>query len=98
MATGSQVAGLLAVLEADLRQLSHDARKAEGFAGFFGSSDNQPEVKEAAERAVMKVRALADHPGDALNQIRSSKARERQLCLPSADAGPICVPSHCCSC
>ena len=67
------MAGLISVLEADFRQLSHDARKTEGFASFFSNSDSQPDVKEAAERAVMKIRALADHP-NALDQIRSSKA------------------------
>ena len=70
----SPVAGLVSVLEADFRQLSHDARKSEGFASFFNNSDNQPEVKEAAERAVMKIRALAEHP-NALDQIKNSKAR-----------------------
>jgi len=72
-AAPSQVAGLISVLEAGFRQISHDARKSEGFASFFNSSDNQPEVKEAAERAVMKIRALAEHP-NALDQIRNSKA------------------------
>lgn len=72
-AAPSPVAGLVSVLEADFRQLSHDARKSEGFASFFNNSDNQPEVKEASERAVMKIRALAEHP-NALDQIRSSKA------------------------
>lgn len=60
------------MLEADLRQLAHDARKSEGFASFFSNADNQPEVKEAADRAVMKVRSLVDHPA-ALDQIRNSK-------------------------
>jgi hypothetical protein len=68
----SPVAGLVSVLEADFRQLSHDARKSEGFASFFNNSDNQPEVKEAAERAVMKIRTLADQ-ANALDQIKSSK-------------------------
>ena len=74
----SPMAGLVSVLEADFRQLSHDARKSEGFASFFNNSDNQPEVKEAAERAVMKIRAVAEHP-NALDQIRSSKASTSSL-------------------
>ena len=64
--------GLVSVLEADFRQLAHDARKSEGFASFFSNADNQPEVKEAAERAVMKLRGWADH-STALLQIRNSK-------------------------
>ena len=74
MSAPNQVAGLVSVLEADLRQLAHDARKSEGFASFFGSTDNQPEVKEAADRAVMKVRSWADNPA-ALDYIRTSKVR-----------------------
>jgi hypothetical protein len=72
-AAPSPVAGLISVLEADFRQLSHDARKSQGFASLFNSSDNQPEIKDAADRAVMKIRSLAEHP-NALDQIRSSKA------------------------
>lgn len=67
-----QMAGFASVLEADLRQLAHDARRSEGFASFFSNADNQPDVKEAADRAVMKVRSLADHH-DMLNQIKSCK-------------------------
>ena len=72
------IAGLISVLESDFRQLSHDARKTEGFASFFGNADNQPEVKEAAERAVMKIRSLVDNP-NALEQIRNSKVSSYPL-------------------
>lgn len=71
-------AGLLTVLESDYRQLAHDSRKVEGFAGFFASSDHHPEVKEAAERAVLKIRSLTDQP-NALEQIKSSKVRDKIL-------------------
>ena len=63
--------GLPAMLEAEFRQLSQDARKSEGLASFFSSADH-PEVKEAAERAVLKIRAVADAP-DALEQLRAAK-------------------------
>jgi hypothetical protein len=63
---------MFAVLESDYRQLAHDSRKAEGFSAFFGSSDHHPEVKEAAERAVLKIRSLAEQP-TGLDQLRNSK-------------------------
>lgn len=78
MHSQNNVAGLVSVLESDFRQLSHDARKTEGFASFFGNADNQPEVKEAAERAVMKIRSLVDNP-NALEQIRNSKVSFQSL-------------------
>lgn len=62
----------ISVIEGDLRQLSQDARKAEGLAGFFSSSDHSPQVKEAAERAVLKLRSFSDQD-NALEQIRNSK-------------------------
>ena len=63
-------AGLAGLLETEFRQLSQDARKSEGLASFFTSSDH-PEVKEAAERAVLKIRSMADSP-DALEQIKTA--------------------------
>ncbi|KAK3236704.1 hypothetical protein CYMTET_53172 [Cymbomonas tetramitiformis] len=55
------------MLEADLRNLSAEARKSDtGFAGYFTGSQH-PEVKEAAERALLKLRSLPaenlDGPG-----------------------------------
>ena len=67
--------GLIGLLEAEFRQLSQDARKGEGITSWLSSSD-YPEVKEAAERAVLKVRSFADSP-DALEQIRHSKVRNQ---------------------
>jgi hypothetical protein len=49
---------LASLLEADLRALSAESRKQEpGFAGYFGGASH-PEIKEAAERALLKMRSL----------------------------------------
>ena len=63
--------GLLGLLEADLRQLSSETRRAEGFTGWLTGPEHLP-VKEAAERAVLKLRSLAGQP-DAMAAIRDSK-------------------------
>lgn len=55
------VAGFIASLEADYRQLSSDARRSEGFVGLFASTDH-PEIKDAAERAVLRLRSLSHGP------------------------------------
>ena len=47
----------LQLLEADLRGLSAEARKNDGFSGFF-AGHAFPEVKEAAEHAILKLRSL----------------------------------------
>ena len=47
----------LQILENDLRLLSAEARRNDGFGGFF-SGASFPELKEAAERAILKVRSL----------------------------------------
>lgn len=86
-------AGLLAVLESDFRQLAQDSRKSEGFASFFSNADSQPEVKEAAERAVMKVRTLTDQP-NALDQIRASKASLQTISHPSNPKSSLYTLSH----
>jgi hypothetical protein len=50
--------GFVGMLEADLRNLSAEARKSEpGLVGYFGGIQH-PEVKEAAERALLKLRSL----------------------------------------
>lgn len=43
------------MLESDLRQLSTDARRSEGFVGWL-SGPEHPEIKEAVERALLKLR------------------------------------------
>lgn len=85
-------AGLPAMLEAEFRQLSQDARKSEGLASFFSSADH-PEVKEAAERAVLKIRSVADAP-DVLEQLRGAKVRPRRG-LWAGRTGSICCSGVC---
>lgn len=67
--------GFLAVLETDLRLLSSEARRPDSFAGQLSgwlSGSEHPEVKEAAERAVLKLRSLSSKP-DALEALRANK-------------------------
>ncbi|GMH33400.1 hypothetical protein BSKO_01234 [Bryopsis sp. KO-2023] len=73
----------VAVLEADLRTLSNEARKSEGFAGHLAgwlSNSEHPEVKESAERAVLKLRAFA-RQSDCLGAIQASKEILRPFSL-----------------
>ncbi|KAK9810126.1 hypothetical protein WJX72_005196 [[Myrmecia] bisecta] len=54
--------GFLAVLESDLRLLSGESRRAEGLAGQLTgwlSGNEYPQIKEAAERAALKLRSYA---------------------------------------
>lgn len=74
MVASPGLGGFLAALEGDFRQISQDARRSDGFSGLFSSHD-YPEIKEAAERAVLRVRGIGDQPG-ALDQIRSAKVGE----------------------
>lgn len=76
------------------RQLSQDAKKSEGgLASFFSAADH-PEVKEAAERAVLKVRSLAEAP-DALEQIRAAKVCERRARVQQRRRGPALAQHSC---
>ena len=63
------------VLESDLRALGAEARKSDGLAGqlagWLSNSENTT-VKEAGERAVMRLRAFARGP-NCLEEIRNSK-------------------------
>jgi len=89
-------ASLVSLLEADFRNLAQDARKADGIAGFFTSAPN-PEVKEAAERAVLKVRSFTEHE-DPVGQVRAnSKVSLPQNSfsipqLPSPDRSSLLTP------
>ena len=51
------MAHFLQVLENDLRLLSAEARRNDGFGGFFTGA-SFPDLKEASERAILKVRSL----------------------------------------
>lgn len=55
---GTSTESVLVVLESDLRLLSSETRRAEGFTGWLTGPDHLA-VKEAAERAVLKLRSLA---------------------------------------
>lgn len=64
----------LSILEADLRLLSQESRKSDSLAGQLAgwlSNSEHPEVKEAAERAVLKLRAFSRQP-DCIEAIQSS--------------------------
>ncbi len=67
--------GLVLVLEADLRQLSAESRRAESLAGQLTgwlTGPDHPQIKEGAERAMLKLRGLAQQDAGAL---RSNKVR-----------------------
>ncbi|RMZ53764.1 hypothetical protein APUTEX25_003903, partial [Auxenochlorella protothecoides] len=76
----------VAALEAEYRQLSTEARKTEGFAGLFTSTDH-PEIKEAAEKALLRIRSLADVP-DANTQLAQCKELFRPLQLAADTRSP----------
>ncbi|CAD7699922.1 unnamed protein product [Ostreobium quekettii] len=65
----------MTVLESDLRVLSTEARKSDGLAGQLAgwlNNSEQTAVKDAAERAVMRLRAFSREP-NCLEAIRGSK-------------------------
>ena len=65
----------LSVLEADLRLLSGESRKAESLTGQLTgwlSGPEHPQLREAAERALLKLRTPLD-PGD------DASARQRKV-------------------
>lgn len=67
--------GLVLVLEADLRQLSAESRRAESLAGQLTgwlTGPDHPQIKEGAERAMLKLRGLAQQDAGAL---RSNKVK-----------------------
>lgn len=68
MGTGDN---LLAILESDLRSLSAETRRTEGFTGWLTGPEHSA-VKEAAERAVLKLRSFAGQP-DSAASIAASK-------------------------
>jgi hypothetical protein len=82
-------AGLASLLEADLRALSAESRKQEsGFAGYFGGA-SFPEIKEAAERALLKMRSLPQQ-----GQMPLSKTLATVDVRPSSHTPSHCYNSH----
>ena len=66
----------LSVLEADLRLLSGESRKAESLTGQLTgwlSGPEHPQLREAAERALLELRTPLD-PGD-----EEASARQRKV-------------------
>jgi len=53
----------LNLMEADLRLLSNESRKSESFSGHITgwlSGPEHPQIKESAERAMLKLRTAGD--------------------------------------
>ncbi len=55
---------LSAVLESDLRLLSAETRRSEGFTSWLTGPDF-PQIKEAAERGVLKLRSTSGRQSSA---------------------------------
>lgn len=85
MNSPSSSTSFVAALEAEYRQLSTEARKTEGFAGLFTSTDH-PEIKEAAEKALLRIRSLADVP-DANTQLAQCKVSPASVGLERGKEG-----------
>lgn len=84
-------AAFFEVLEADLRTLSAEARKTDSLAtqitGWLQHTDF-PQIKESAERAVLKLRAVA-HEGRGVEAVRTPVRMH---------APPLCSSQQLCSC
>ena len=67
---------LFEVLETDLRALSAEARRSDGVAGHISgwfSGPEHPQIKEAAERTMLRLRSLSGQEEE-LNSVKTSKA------------------------
>ena len=64
---------LSAALEVDLRLLSAETRRSEGFTSWLTGPDF-PRIKEAAERGVLKLRSTSGRQESA-ESVQKSKAR-----------------------
>ena len=76
-------------LEADLRLLSSEARRPDSLAGQLTgwlSGPEHPLIKEAAERAVLKLQSGVGAE-DALQQLQQSKVSRLEFCLCTAGQG-----------
>ena len=68
------MATFVAVLDAECRQLAAEARKQDGFAGWL-TGPSHLDVKDAAERAVLKLRSLSTGSGSPAQAIANCEAR-----------------------
>ncbi|KAK2078912.1 hypothetical protein QBZ16_002602 [Prototheca wickerhamii] len=82
--------GIIGILEADYRQLSSDARRSEGFVGLFASTDH-PGIKDAAERALLRLRSLGHGPGIREGLAAQCKDLFRPLEMAAATRSPKLV-------
>jgi hypothetical protein len=73
---------LSAVLESDLRLLSAETRRSEGFTSWLTGPDF-PQIKEAAERGVLKLRSTTGRNSSA-EAVQKSKVGWQ--CLPDSAA------------
>lgn len=76
----SKTDSLSAVLETDLRLLSAETRRSEGFTSWLTGPDF-PQIKEAAERGVLKLRSVTGKSADSAETVQKSKVPWRQCYL-----------------
>ena len=94
---------IASTLESDLRTLSSEARRADGLASQLTgwlSGPEHPQIKEAAERAILRLRSFGARE-DGLEHLRNSKVHscsvEAISTVSSLLSGQISVggaPSH----
>ena len=83
-------------LESDLRLLSSEARRADGLASQLTgwlSGPEHPQIKEAAERAILRLRSFGSRE-DGLEHLRNSKVKQP---LSSTVIDFACSCSACCT-
>ncbi len=72
------------LLDSDLRLLSSEARKLDGFAqqisGLFAAGDAVGPIKDSCERALTRLRGLASG-GKSMEGIRQTPVRQIQKCM-----------------
>lgn len=71
---------LSAALETDLRLLSAETRRSEGFTSWLTGPDF-PQIKEAAERGVLKLRSTTGRSSSA-ETVQKSKVSSIAACVP----------------
>lgn len=77
-AESSKASRLSGSLESDLRLLSAETRRSEGFTSWLTGPDF-PQIKEAAERGVLKLRSVTGMSDDSAEAVQKSKV---SCCLP----------------